>query len=61
MTTSLAKEAGNASIVGNNSACSNGGSGENRCSDGTPSTESRVCPKKPLYYGCGQRKELLCL
>jgi len=36
MAPSLAKEAGDASAAGNNRACSNGRSGENKCSDGVP-------------------------
>jgi len=36
MAPSLAKEAGDASAVGNNRACSNERSGENKCSDGMP-------------------------
>jgi len=50
LTISLAKETGNTSTVGNNRACSNGGSRKNRDSNGTLLTESRVCPKKPLCY-----------
>ena len=53
MTTSVAEEAGNAFSVGDNRACSDGGSGKDRYSDDMPSAESREYTKKPLYYGCG--------
>ena len=57
----MAKEAGNTSTADDNRACSNGRSGENRCSNGIPSIESRVCSKKPLYHEYEQKgeKELL--
>ena len=53
----MAGEAGNTSITGDNRACSNRGSGENRCSDGILLTEDRVCPKKLLYHECEQEGE----
>ena len=57
MTTSVAEEAGNASLAGNNRACSDGGSGKNRHSDDTLLAESRGYTKKPLCYGCRQEGE----
>jgi len=53
----MAKEAGNTSTADDNRACSNGRSGENRCSNGMPSIESRVCLKKPLYHEYEQKRE----
>jgi len=52
MTTSVVEEAGNASSAGDNRACSDGGSGEDRNSNGAFSTEGRVCSKEPIYHGC---------
>jgi len=57
MTTSVTKEAENASTVGNNKAYSNGGSGKDGYSDDTLSAKSRGYAKKPLCYGCGQERE----
>ena len=57
MTTSVAEEAGNASSVGDNRACSDGGSGKDRYSDDMLLAESREYTKKPLHYGCGQEGE----
>ena len=52
MTTSIAEEVGNAFSVGNNRACSNGESGEDRGGNGISSTEGRVCSKKSICHGC---------
>jgi len=53
MTTSVAKEAGNASTAGNNRAYSNRRCGKDECSDGkTPIARSRVSSKKPICQGC---------
>ena len=57
MATSLAKEARNTSIVGDNRVCSNGGSGKNRYGNGMPSIKGRGCPKEPLYHRCEQKRE----
>ena len=51
-TTSVAEEAGNALSAGDNRASSNRRSREDQSSSGVPSTESRVCSKKPLHHGC---------
>jgi len=53
MTTSVVEEVGNASSVGNNRTCSNGESREDRGSNGTSSTEGKVCSKKPIYHRHG--------
>jgi len=53
----MAKEAGNISTAGNNRACSDRESRKNRCGDGMLSTESRDCPKEPLYHECEQERE----
>jgi len=57
MASSLAKEAGDALIVGSNRICSNGRSRENKCGDGKLSTEGRVSSKEPTCYGCGQESK----
>jgi len=49
---SVAEKVGNVSSTGNNRACSDGESGENRGSNGASSTESRVCSKEPICHGC---------
>jgi len=51
ITTIVVEEAENASSVNNNRICSNGGSRENRGSNGTFSTEDRDYSKKPLCDG----------
>ena len=63
MTASLAKEARNASTVGNNRACSDRGSGKNGCSNSMLSTKGKDYPKEPLCHRCRQeeKKELLQL
>jgi len=44
MASSLAKKAKDASIVGNNGACSNGRGGENKCNNSAlPIAKGRVC------------------
>jgi len=48
MTTSVVKKAENTSAASDNRAYSNGGSGEDRGSNGMPSTEDRGCSKKLL-------------
>jgi len=53
-TSGLAKEVGDASIVGSYGTSSNGRCRENKYGDGDPSTESRVSSKEPICYGCGQ-------
>jgi len=53
MASSLAKEAGDISIVGFHEACSNGGSRMNECGNSKLLTEGRVFLKEPIYYGCG--------
>jgi len=62
MTLSMAEEA-NAFSVGDNRACSNGGSGKNKYS-GKTRVRTR-CGSSfqmgPLYDGSGQGEELLCL
>ena len=55
MTTSVTKKIGNAFTVGNNRACSDRESGENKCSDGDFSTEGRVSSKESICYGYGQK------
>jgi len=52
---SLAKKAGDASIAGFHSACSNERGRKDECGDDKPSTEGRVSSKKPIHYGCGQK------
>jgi len=51
MTTSVAEEAGNVSLAGDNKAHSDGGSGKDKYSNNMPSIEGRDCSKKLLYYG----------
>jgi len=51
MASSLAKEAGSTSTAGSNRTGSDRGSRENKCSDGMPSTEDRVCSMQLIYYG----------
>jgi len=51
ITTSVAEEAGNATLVGDNRAHSNEGSRENECGNNMLSTKERGCSKKPLYNG----------
>ena len=48
ITTSMTKNAGNTLTVGNNRACSNGGSGKDRGSNGAPLTEDRRGSTKPI-------------
>ena len=56
-TISMAEEAGNAALAGDNRACSNGRSGKDRSGDDIPSAEGRGYTKKPLCYGYGQEGE----
>ena len=56
MASDLAKEAGIASTVGNNRACPDGRSGEDKYGNGNPSTEGRVFSKEPICYECGQKE-----
>jgi len=52
MSTSVAKEAGNASTTGDNRACSNRRCGKNKCGDGeTPTARGMVSSKEPICYG----------
>ena len=54
MTTSIAKKAGNTSIIGDNRAYSNGGSGENKHGNGeTTIARGRASFKKPICYEYG--------
>jgi len=57
MASNIANEIGNTSIAGDNMACSDRGSGKNRCGDDILSAEGRRCIKKPLCYGCRQKEE----
>jgi len=50
MASRLAKEAESASTAGSNWTGSDGGSGENKCGDGTPTTKGRVCTMKSIYH-----------
>jgi len=52
-TTSMAKKAGKAFSTGDNQACSNRESGEDRGSNGAFSTEGRFCSKEAICHGCG--------
>jgi len=53
MASSLAKEAGGASIERSTKTCSDRGGGENECSDGkTPTARGSVSSKKLICYGC---------
>jgi len=52
MTLSVAEET-TASSAGDNRACSDGRSGEDKRGHGNPSVESRVSSKKPICHGCG--------
>jgi len=61
MTTSVAEETGNATSIGDNRACPDGESRENKCGNNTPSAEGRGCLKKPLLNGSRYREELLHL
>ena len=51
MITSVVEKAGNVFLVGNNRTCSDGGSREDRGSNGVPSTKNSGCSKKSLYNG----------
>ena len=54
MTTSVAKKAGNASIMGDNRAYSDGESGENKHRNGeTTTARGRASSKKPICYEYG--------
>jgi len=54
MASSLAKKAGDASIVGSHRTCSNGRCGKGKCDNGeTPIARGRVSSKEPICYGCG--------
>jgi len=54
MASSLAKKTGGASTERSTKTCSDGGGGENECSDGeTLTTRGRVSSKEPICYGCG--------
>ena len=52
----MAKEARSISTKGSNKTSSDGGSGENECGDGMPSTEGRVCAMKPICHGNEQEQ-----
>ena len=60
-TTSVAKEAGNASSAGDNRARSDRGSGENRGGNDMFATKNKRGSMKPICYRCEQegRKKLL--
>ena len=62
MTTSVAEKAGNASLVGDNRAHSNGRSGENKCG-GCEKVEAGNggAKEEPLCNGSKQMEGLLCL
>ena len=61
MTISVAKET-NAPSVGNNKACSNRRSREDKCGGSERVRTGNGNPKKGLLYnGGGQREELLCM
>jgi len=51
MTSSIAKKARSASIVGSNRTCPDGRSRKNKHSNDIPSTESRRCLMKPICNG----------
>jgi len=53
MASSLAKEAGDTSAAGSHGAYSNRENGENKHSNGKPSTENRVFLKEPIHHRCG--------
>ena len=50
--TSVAEETENATSTGDNRACSDGESREDRGSNGASLTEGRVCSKEPIYHRC---------
>ena len=52
-TTSIAEEAENTILVGNNRTCSNEESRKNRCSNGMPLAEGRGYTKESLCYRHG--------
>ena len=56
-TSSLAKEAGDASTAGSYRAYSNERGRKDECSDDKSSIEGRVSSKKPIHYGCGQKEK----
>ena len=56
MTLSMAEET-TASSAGDNRACSDGRSGEDKCGYGDPSAEGRVSSKEPICHGHGQKGE----
>ena len=60
MTPSVAEEA-TTSSAGDNRACSNGGSREDKCGDNTTAAEDRVGAMQPICHGGRQREELLYL
>jgi len=57
MASSFAKETGDVPTANSHKACSDGGSGKNKCNNGKPSTEGRVSSKEPIYHGCGQKEK----
>jgi len=57
ITTSIAKEVGNASTASDNRAYFNERSGENRGSNGMSLIEDRRDSMKPICYGCRQKGE----
>ena len=61
MTPSMAEEARNAASVGDNRACSDGGSRKDKYGNGTATAEGRVGTMQPICHGNRQGEELLCL
>ena len=59
MASSLAKKTRSFSTVDADKACSDGGSGKNKCSNDTSYSESRFGTTQLLCYEDGQRKKLL--
>ena len=57
----MTEEVRSALLAGDNRARSDGGSGENKCSNRMTATEDRVSITQPTHYGDRQRIELLCL
>jgi len=60
MTTSVVEKIRDVSLVGDNRACSNGGSGKDRCSNDTSSVESRGTQRNPYTMDVDRRENKNC-
>jgi len=53
----LVEEARNVSIIGDNGACTNRKSREDKCSNDMPSVKDRVHLIEPICYGCRLKRK----